>query len=92
MVRRILRTKRKRKVTIKTATQVKIHYRERKHKKVKCGSCKKELQGIPNLIKSKFRALTKSQRNVARKYGGNLCSTCSRKRIIEETGALKLKK
>ena len=88
MVRRHLRTKGTRKVRVKTATGVTIHYKQKKINRAKCGTCKKTLHGIPSLTKAKFRNLTSSQRKVARKYGGNLCSSCARKKIVEEARAL----
>ena len=57
------------------------HYRKRKPSAAKCAECGAELPGIPRLKVAKFKNLTKSQKKVARPYGGNLCSKCMRKKI-----------
>lgn len=55
------------------------HYRRRKPSKAVCGSCKKELKGVPKNIPAKVRAMPKSARRPERPYGGNLCSACTRR-------------
>jgi len=55
-----------------------IHYRRKTPQKAKCAQCLAELHGIPAKINSTFKNLTKSQKTVARPFGGNLCSKCSR--------------
>lgn len=52
------------------------HYRRAKPQKHKCANCLAELNGIPAKVNPK--KLTKSQRTVARPFGGHLCSKCSR--------------
>ncbi len=52
--------------------------------KAVCGSCSAELHGIPRLSSSKLRAAGKSEKSVNRKFGGALCSACSRARIKQE--------
>ncbi|MDD5417353.1 MAG: 50S ribosomal protein L34e [Candidatus Nanoarchaeia archaeon] len=49
--------------------------------KAKCAECGAELHGISMKIKAK------SKRKSNRLYGGNLCSACSRKKIIEKIKA-----
>ncbi len=65
------------------------HYEKRKPSIAKCGNCHKELIGIPRERPSDFRNLPYSQKTVARPYGGNLCSNCSREKIIEKFKDLK---
>lgn len=47
-----------------------------------CGDCKKKLQGITPARPAAFARLKKSQRTVARVYGGVLCSTCVQERVM----------
>ncbi len=60
------------------------HFEKRNPSISKCGSCGQELKGIPRERPAKFRNLPYSQKTVARPYGGNLCSKCSREKIIEK--------
>ncbi len=64
--------------------EVKTHYKERKPKKAKCGMCGKELKGVPRERPSKLSKIPKTQRRPERKFGGVLCSSCSRKKILAE--------
>jgi large subunit ribosomal protein L34e len=70
-----------RKVFVKTPSETKVHYRKRNPKVAKC-SCGAVLKGIPRLIASKFKKLSKGRKTVSRPYGGNLCTKCMREKII----------
>ncbi|MBU0471436.1 MAG: 50S ribosomal protein L34e [Nanoarchaeota archaeon] len=61
-----------------------IHYKKRKPKQHKCAECGKELSGIPRLTPIKMQALSKTEKRPERPYGGNLCSICTRKKIIQK--------
>ncbi len=61
-----------------------IHYKRRKPGIAKCSNCKKPLKGIPRLIPSKFRNLSKTEKRPQRPYGGYLCSKCTKLKIIEK--------
>ena len=50
----------------------KLVFKKKKTKQPKCSQCKKALHGI-----------TKKKGKVNRKFGGSLCSACSRKKVIE---------
>jgi len=79
------RSRKQRKLKKKTpGGKLVIHYKKRKTKKLKCSICKKPLHGIPNLTKSDFDRLPKTQKRPQRPYGGVLCSKCAKKKIIEE--------
>ncbi len=68
-----------RKIAVKTpGGKVKTHYRERKPSKAICGSCKKQLAGVPREVASKMRNLPKTMKRPERPYGGVLCSKCTR--------------
>jgi len=73
-----------RRVKVKTpGGKTVMHYRKRKGKKFQCSNCKKPLHGIPHLIHSKWKDLPKTKKRPQRPFGGVLCSSCSRKRIID---------
>jgi large subunit ribosomal protein L34e len=57
------------------------HYLERKNAAAKCASCKKPLFGTPRARDSGIAKLTKSEKRPERPFGGNLCSSCSRREI-----------
>ena len=61
----------------------KLTYKARKPSRIKCAECKTILHGISAMSKAELRNISNSQKKVARKYGGNLCHKCARKRIID---------
>lgn len=68
------------------------HYIKRKPSKAECAVCKKELLGVPNLLTYKLRGLPKTQRRPERPYGGYLCHSCLKKKLLERTSNLKNEK
>lgn len=81
MVRRSLRTKRLRKIYVKTPKGVKIHFKERPASLPRCSLCKVLLKGIKKMKSIEYRRISKSEKRVNRIYGGNLCSKCARQKI-----------
>ena len=81
---RVERSRKRRIVKTKTPSGVRTSHKKRNPKVKKCSECGKPLQGIPRLITSKFKNLSKSKKRPERAYGGVLCSKCSRKKIIEK--------
>jgi large subunit ribosomal protein L34e len=79
MVKRSYRTSKKRKYTSPGGSK-RIEYHKRKHVKLKCSSCGKELLGVPTSMKKKSRTMKVPNRP----FAGILCSSCSRKRMKEE--------
>jgi len=68
-----------RKIFVRTpGSKIKVHYRERKPKKARCGSCGVQLAGVPRERPALLRKLPKSSRRPERPYGGVLCSACAR--------------
>jgi len=59
--------------------KVKIHYKRRISKKLKCAVCKKNLQGS-----------TKNGKRPTRKFGGNICHRCCQQ-ILKLTERVKSK-
>lgn len=49
----------------------------------KCVKCRSKLRGIDICRPAAFARLRKSQRTVARTYGGNLCGSCLENRILD---------
>ena len=60
-----------------------VHFKKKKPAKAKCGDCGKQLSGVPRERPYKIKKMSKTQKRPERPYGGNLCSKCSRKKIIE---------
>lgn len=84
------KTRSLRRTKVKTpGGRVVIHYTKRNPSIAKCGVCKRALHGLKRLRPSKLRSIPKSQRRVSRKFGGALCSRCSRNRIIQHIPNLK---
>ncbi len=66
-------------------TKVVVRYERRKPSKAKCGSCGKVLSGVPRLRPTQMQNTPKTKKRPERPYGGVLCSSCMRKKIIEKT-------
>lgn len=60
-----------------------IHYKKRKHDKLRCHECNKVLPGTQNFVSKLRNKLSKSERRPERPFGGVLCSACMRKRIVK---------
>ena len=60
------------------------HFRKRKISQSSCGGCGVILKGVPNNIQSKLKNLPKTKKRPERPYGGVLCSSCMRKKIIQQ--------
>jgi ribosomal protein L34E len=73
-----------RKVFVRTPSgKSKITYRERKPNLVRCSDNGEKLKGIPRVDAFKLKKTVKSKKSVNRKFGGQLSSSASRRRIIE---------
>jgi len=67
-----------------------IRYEKRKPKGASCGNCGVKLKGIIRELPYKMRDVAKSIKTVARPYGGNLCSGCSRE-VLKDKARLEVK-
>jgi large subunit ribosomal protein L34e len=68
-----------RKIFVRTpGSKVKVHFRERKPSRAKCGNCKKQLAGVPRDRPAVQNKLSKTARRPERPFGGVLCSSCMR--------------
>ena len=77
-----------RKIFVKTASRINIHYRKRKPKKPGCTECGNLLKGIARVRATKLKTLPKTEKSLSRKFP-NLCSQCSRKELIERARSMK---
>ncbi|MAF51122.1 MAG: 50S ribosomal protein L34e [Nanoarchaeota archaeon] len=83
------KSKSERKVFVKTPTRNKISFRKSSPGKKPCVECGTQLMGIKRDSTFSLRRVSKSKKRVNRKFGGELCSRCSREIIVE--GARKWK-
>ena len=68
-----------RKIFVRTpGSRTVVHFRERKPSKAICGSCKKQLAGVPRERPAIFNKLSKTAKRPERPFGGVLCSKCTR--------------
>ena len=84
MVSGRLKSRRLRRVFVKTSKGTTIHYKQRNRSPTKCAVTKKPLKGIPRLTNRKFKNLPKSKKTVSRKYGGYMSAEALRKMLVEE--------
>ncbi|MBN2112437.1 50S ribosomal protein L34e [Candidatus Woesearchaeota archaeon] len=59
-------------------------FKKRKPSKAKCAGCGKVLPGVPRERPHKMQNMPKTAKRPQRPYGGVLCSSCTRKKIIEK--------
>lgn len=71
-----------RKVFVRTASKVNVHYRKRNPAKPKCPECGNVLKGAVRTRATKLKTFSKTEKMPSRKFA-NLCSSCSRKKLIE---------
>ena len=76
-----------RKVQVKLASKSTVHYRKRNPAHAQCGSCGKELQGVPRARIVDLQRMPKTKKRPERPYGGVLCSPCMRKVMIAKARA-----
>lgn len=84
MVSGVLKSRRLKRVQVRTPKSTTTHYRQRNRSIAKCAVTKKPLRGIPRLTNRKFKNLPKSKKTVARPYGGYMSHIALKKKIISE--------
>ena len=77
-----------RRIFVKTASKINIHYRKRKPAKPKCPECGVALKGIARARATKFITISKTEKMPSRKFA-NLCFSCSRRKLIETARNMK---
>lgn len=63
---------------------VHMQYLHRKPKQAACTLCGRPLAGVPRLRQRQAQTTAKTKKRPERPYGGVLCSSCMRKKIIEQ--------
>ncbi len=58
-----------------------LHVIKKSSKGPRCGDCKGRIQGVPCLRPVEYKRIAKTQRTVARAYGGSRCMNCTRDRV-----------
>ena len=61
-----------------------VHYKRKRPSKAKCSGCGKVLAGVLNKHASVLKKIPKTKKRPERPYGGHLCSSCMRKKIVNE--------
>jgi len=61
-----------------------LKFKEKKPQQPHCGECGKPLPGIPRMFRAEAKNATKTKKRPQRPFGGVLCSSCTRKRIIAQ--------
>ncbi|MBU2638142.1 MAG: 50S ribosomal protein L34e [Nanoarchaeota archaeon] len=78
-----------RRVFVKTPGGVtKLQYRKRKPSKAKCASCGALLAGVPRERPYKMQRMAKTKKRPERKFGGTLCTKCSRVKLKEHARSM----
>jgi large subunit ribosomal protein L34e len=73
----------KKKIFVKSpAGKNKLKFKNKKAGKILCLNCRIELSGLPRIKSSKLGKTTRNLKKINRKYGGLLCSGCSREEIV----------
>ena len=61
--------------------RVSLQYKKRKPSRAHCGSCGRQLLGVPRERDVRIKNLPKSIKRPQRPYGGVLCSLCMRDKL-----------
>jgi large subunit ribosomal protein L34e len=77
--------KSERKVFTSVTKGNRMSFRPGNHSKKLCGHCGSLLSGIKRIRAIRLGKTFKSKKRVNRKFGGSLCSLCSREKIVEST-------
>lgn len=82
MVKRSLRSRSLRKLKVRVpGGKTVLRHEGRKNAFAKCAVCKHPLTGMTRKTDAGTAKLSRSEKRPERKFGGNLCSSCSRREI-----------
>ncbi len=84
MVAGRLKSRRLKRVSVKTCKGTITHYRQRNRQIAKCAITKKALRGLPRLTNKKFGKLNKSQKTISRPYGAYMSGEALKIKILDE--------
>jgi len=84
MVSGQLKSRRLKRVDVKTISGTIIHYRQRTRSPAVCAVTKKPLRGIKRLTNRKFKNLNKTKKTVSRPYGGYMSHNALKQKILNE--------
>lgn len=84
MVSGQLKSRRLRRVSVRTTNNTVTHYRQRNRSHSLCAITKKPLRGIPRLTNRQFKNLNKSQKTVSRPFGGYMSHIALKEKILNE--------
>ncbi len=84
MVSGHLKSRRLRRVQVRTPNGTVVHYRQRNRQVEKCAVTGKPLRGIPRLTNRQFKNLPKSKKTVARPYGGYMSHNALKQKILND--------
>ena len=65
-----------------------LRHERRAPGKAQCGMCGEVLKGVARGLPYQIGKLAKTERRPERPYGGNLCSKCMRKVMVEKARAM----
>ena len=86
MVRRAQRSRSLRRVKVKTpGGKTVTHYRKKKPQIAHCAACGRKLSGVIRERDNKMQNTAKTKKRPERKFGGVLCTKCSRE-LFKEKG------
>ncbi len=84
MVSGILKSRRLKRVQVKTQKGNITHYVQRNRQIAKCAVTGEALRGIPRMTNRKFKNLPKSKKTVSRPYGGYLSHKALKAKILKD--------
>lgn len=61
-----------------------IVHKRKKTVAARCAICKRPLHGVPRLIPSEMKKLSKTEKRPERIFGGYMCSNCTRERLKQD--------
>jgi len=84
MVNGTLKSRRLRRVKVRCTKGTVTHYVQRNRSIAKCAVTGKPLRGLPRMTNKKFGKLNKSQKTIARPYGGYMSHIALKAKILNE--------
>jgi large subunit ribosomal protein L34e len=80
----INKSRRLRRVKVKTCKGTTTHFKQENRQIAKCAITKQPLRGLPRLTNKKFGKLNKTQKTISRPYGGYMSHQALKDKIFNE--------